>query len=325
MIKTTTLIGVSSAILAILMAAIISFGGFGEGVDTANYVRIFAQIHNQTSIWDLRYEPLFVVFVKTFSSRYSSPEFVFLMITVPAILSKVLAVRAVNGNGLVFLFLYMSLWAPTMELNQIRVALATGLFLYVISAHRLNIFVALVLATLTLGFHYSMIGYILTLWVVLLWRNNMFLAQKFLLAFAILTLAYLGFTIVGENLLDRIKIRESIVITQSIRVFGLFSVFTIISTSFVLLYQLRIGINNVPLAVQVVTISAVGGILVFLYQSMHGGLFAYRTLETMTSLLPFSLAWVWRSADRSEWRIAILVLIGIGIAIAPNYWSSRII
>jgi hypothetical protein len=74
--------------------------------------------------------------------------------------------------------------------------------------------------------------------------------------------------------------------------------------------------------VTIFILSAIGGIVVFFYQTMSGGFYAYRILETMSAFLPIVLAWLWSNAGSRQWKLGVLALILAGLGIAPRYWAS---
>ena len=105
--KTSTLTATLSAVLALIISAAISVGWLGEGRDTLNYSRIFGEILMQPSLWDLRYEPLFILFVELAALPTTNPSWIFFAVIAAGFLTKILAVKWINGNALVFLVSYL--------------------------------------------------------------------------------------------------------------------------------------------------------------------------------------------------------------------------
>nr|WP_300056793.1 EpsG family protein [Sulfitobacter sp.] len=311
--------------MAIVLAAFIAMGWFGEGIDTANYIRIFDEINVVRGIWDLRYEPLFVLFVQTFSSSATNPAWIFFTITATSLLTKVSAVRLVCGNGLVFLVSYFSVWAPTFELNQIRAALALAVLLLIISVPLQSAMVVVLLTPLTLGLHYSMIGPIAVVWVYFLIASNLSFLKKMSIISAVIILgAFLNHFLVSRHASYLEAVSQSMAAGGE-RLFSYFSVYVILVTVFSTIYLLRRGLTDAPQSIVIAALSAIGGILIFFYQTWTEGLYAYRILETMTSFLPITLAWIWGQSRNSIWKVGTVFLIVVGLAIAPGYWASRVV
>lgn len=326
MIKGTNVPDLVVILLATLVGVLISIGVFGKGFDTANYERIFWEInHYSPGIWEVRYEPFFNMFVQLFSGPQSSPAYITLIIVLPALLAKVFAVKMAQGNIAVYLLIYLSLWAPTFEQNQIRVAAGLGIFMIANTAFRDRLALSLALGIASIGFHYSMIGFVLVQWVVTLGKFNLTPARK---AFLVLVLALVGLYFLyffSLRVLPRLERMIEVRNPQSIRVFSIFSIYVILATAFSCTYLARVGLRNVPPLVLISVFAAILGLVFFFANSQGSAAYAYRVLETMTGLLPFALAWIWSNAIRKEWQIFVLGFVVVAVLAAPEFWSDRLL
>ncbi len=325
MIKTSKFVAALTAVFALALAIALSSGWFGEGLDTANYIRIFDEIQLQTSVWDLRYEPLFILVVQFISTPTTQPIWIFFAIIATALLAKIIAVRQINANDLIFLISYFSLWAPTLELNQIRAALALGLFLLIIASRRLGTLGVLSFSPLTLGFHYSMIGPISAIWIYVIVFSKLTRLKKILLLSGIGVLAYFLISFIDSRFSTYLLAVSATMQTEDTRMLSFFSLYVILVSTFAGIYLIQHHRSPPPRAVIISTVSGAIGLVVFFYQTMSGGFYAYRILETMSAFLPVVLAWVWRNSGSRNWKLGVLTLTLLGLIIAPRIWGSRII
>lgn len=321
LIKNRNLMLLVSVALAFSLSVAISFEIFGESLDKQSYLRIFNEIQNYSSFTSLRYEPLFNWYVKIFQNLSFDPAYTFLWIVAPALLGKLYASYRVGGQTIVFLIIYGALWAPIFELNQIRTSLATGIFIFAIALPNMSVNYRAILAFVSVGFHYSMVAYVLVLWIIIFFSSKTAVIKKMLLTAIILfTLFYFDNQIL-ESLMKRIELRNQYMGNEVVRLLSLFSIFILFSTSLISFYIIFLNQSEVPLLVQVAVISSIIGLTIFFYMAIAGGSFTYRILETMTIFLPISLAWLWSSTQSSALRCAILFLVIFSLAIAPMQWS----
>lgn len=322
MVKTLTFFAALAAIFALALAMALPSGWFGEGLDTAHYIRIFDDIQFVTSVWDLRYEPFFILFVQIVSSANTQSIWIFFAIIATALLTKIIAVIQINASAFVFLISHFSLWAATLELNQIRAALALGLFSLIVTSNRLGTFGVLSLSMLTIGFHYSMIGPIAAICTYLIVFSKLTVLKKTLLLIGIGILAYFLISFLQARLYTYFLAVTSTMQTENTRLLSFFSLYVMLVSAFASVYLIQHHRSPPPPAVTIFILSAIGGIVVFFYQTMSGGFYAYRILETMSAFLPIVLAWLWSNAGSRQWKLGVLALILAGLGIAPRYWAS---
>ena len=227
-----------------------------------------------------------------------------------------------KDNALIFLVAYLSLWAATLEFNQIRTALAVSLFALVASSKGIRDLWALILGSISFGLHYSIAGILAAFWIYLVFVSSRKLWQKVVFVSLIALSVYVFFSILSVRFIPRIELLAELTPKTAVRVLSLFSVYVTSVTAVMLFYCYRVGVKDVPRLVAIGVGSSAIGIVLFFSLAVQGGFLAYRILETMSSLLPLALAWAWVHAGRSLWRANWILVLLIGARIGPGYWSG---
>lgn len=311
---------IAAIVFCIAISLIVTSRIIGPGLDTQNYIAAFKEIHQNGPSLESRYEPLSQIFV-WLTSAISADQFsIFSVFIFFSIYLKSIAVRNIGGNRLIFFLLYLPLWAAILEANQIRAAMGLAFFFLSLSYLRESMFKAALLSAVAIGFHYSMAVLSVLLFVAIIIvgirRNKL---KVIALVSSLLLVSYLLIDFVIDTVVPRMLVMAD---TLEVSTINLLSAYAIVAYS---MWALNVAgrifssDRQCPEHVPVILITS-AGVAGFIYLARNEFPYAYRVLETTSSLLPYSLASLWRYSGNKYSRYVIGVIIICAWIVAPNYW-----
>lgn len=312
---------VIATIACISLSILISLRLFGPGLDTEIYISIFDSIAASGPDISSRYEPLFQMLIWILTKLSHNGIAIFFGAILISLYLKAYAVKESKGSLLIFLPLYMALWAATLENNQIRAAIAISILYLAITRIERQPLTAVILGFLAIGFHYSMILVVSIISIIEI--INIFKRSK-TTALALISGIALISTILYEIAAEEIVPRAILMTgTLDISQVSLLSPYAVINYSFffALLFARRRYKIAAPYFHPHITATVAIGICLFIILGWNNLPYSYRILETTTATAPLLLAVIWSTTKSRAIKIHIAIVTMLAIVYSPHYWA----
>lgn len=182
---------------------ILTAGLFQEGVSKDYYSYLHA--YDITSkIGDTRLEPTFTIITIVVKNIFNNPVYLFLIYSILGVSFKFIAIKKLSELYLLSALLYISHFFLLHEMTQIRVGIASGLFLLSIKPlYERNFRNYFFLTIIAFAFHYSALV-LLPLWFLSPKKQNVHLYLTFIL----LTYLLVIFGITIGSLIEHIPLKQ---------------------------------------------------------------------------------------------------------------------